>query len=201
MECEILRRREIAPNLYTLLALARTGWARYFFALWGEGLYTVDSRRLEDWHFGGNEDMRYAMIAMVALLAVACGDVEDTNTAPELGAQTLDLRVTEAAHTVRVSAADNVSVIRRNGQVVSLGEWMDSVGRTHGIDMDNRLDPEGELTIVVTESGDFQRERKRPSDDGPLAGLEETEQEGACPENCVHCPEDSAFLCAQLCGY
>ncbi len=143
--------------------------------------------------------MRYGLFAVAVLFFTGCGDVDDTS-APEYEEKVIDLRVEGSSHTVRVDGADEVAVIRRSGQRVPLSEWMAEIGDRHGIDLSDRIDPNSdELTITLGGAGDLERGHQERPEDDPSADLRETEAGTACPEDCLHCPEDNAFLCAQLC--
>lgn len=143
--------------------------------------------------------MRYLWIAVTALALAACGDVDNTET-QTYDKQVIDLRVADQSHEVSVEAANDITVVRRDGKVVPLPEWMADLGQRHGVNLHDQIDPNnGRLTIRAGGPNDIGHERQRPDED-PGAGLREDEPTaGACPETCQHCPEDNAFLCAQLC--
>lgn len=143
--------------------------------------------------------MRYLWIAVTALALAACGEVEDTET-QSYEERVIDLRVADQSHSVSVDGASDVTVIRRDGQKVPLPDWMADLGQRHGINLHDRVDPNrGRLTIRVGDADNIGSERERPESD-PGAGLRADDNAAAaCPETCQHCPEDNAFLCAQLC--
>ncbi len=142
--------------------------------------------------------MRYLWITVTALALAACGDVENTET-QTYDKQVIDLRVADQAHEVSVDGANDVTVVRRDGRVVPLPVWMADLGQRHGVNIHEQIDPEnGRLIIRAGGPNSVGEEIVRPDDD-PVAGLDEDDPAGACPETCMHCPEDNAFLCAQLC--
>ncbi len=143
--------------------------------------------------------MRYLWIAVTALALAACGEVEDTETQYE--ERVIDLRVADQNHEVSVDGASNVTVIRRDGQKVPLPDWIADLGQRHGVDLSERVDPDhGKLIIRAGGPLDVGEDRQRPeSDPGGDLRVDDEQANGACPESCQHCPEDNAFLCAQLC--
>ncbi len=143
--------------------------------------------------------MRYLWIAVTTLALAACGQVEDGET-QSYEQNTIDLRVADQSHEVAVDGAQDVNVVRRDGQVVPLNDWMADLGQRHGINIHERLNPDHDrLTIRAGGPSDI-GEQQQVQGDGPADGLDDEQAGvGACPETCLHCPEDNAFLCAQLC--
>lgn len=145
--------------------------------------------------------MKALLIAGAALLAAACGEVETTES-PSTETQTIDLR-NSGTYTVATGYGDTeneVLVVRANGESVPFGDWKRLVTNLHGVNLARFGTQDGHYVIVTDPTGEM------TDDDAQLIARDERiegseRSAAACPEDCLHCPEDNAFLCAQLCGF
>lgn len=140
---------------------------------------------------------KWLLAGAALMLAAGCGEAETDAASTEV----IDLRLDTASSVVPDNSAGNGTiVIRRNGESVPLDEWAVEVSFTHDITLPERDHPQADpdLYVIVTDPGGELSEK-----DARLVANEAREladKQAACPDVCMHCPEDAAFLCAALCG-
>lgn len=149
---------------------------------------------------------RWWMVA-AALMLAACGGEE---TDGELGARRIGPDGDAiAVRTVNLSAeeestyvmdvdegrpGDGVDVVRRDGSRLPAEDWLEETARHLDIDLTTYRGPVLIKSGVdeLIDASEYEEELDQLRDN--------SRRNPTCPASCLHCPEDSAVLCATLCG-
>lgn len=136
--------------------------------------------------------------AAAALFLTACATEREAPRDAETGVQTVDLR--EAGSTIVdvTNGGSDVEVIRPNGQIVPLVDWLGDL-RRHNVNV-NVNAVLGDPTGAIMFESDPER-LLRPGEAEQMAAGASGVQNDTCPEYCYHCPEEGAYVCATMCSF
>ncbi len=150
--------------------------------------------------------MKAIHFAPAVLFVAACAgtDTRDTSSGFELvggefvEVQQLDLTAENRTFVVAVSddgsVAPDLTVRGRAGQR-PLTDWIANLAVAHSYS--SITSDDGQL-VIITNIDDI-NEGKTPEELASDA-REQANMGQNCPEQCLHCPEDSVFLCQTLCS-
>ena len=149
--------------------------------------------------------MKATWILGAALFLGACGGAESDEGAAVLGndgqlteVKTVDL--TASGRTYVIDVRDDGGVgrdlkVRSNRGTFAMNDWLSDVSLGHNV---GTVTSDDGTFILMTNVHDI-AEDVTPEDLAATA-REQARGPGACPEECMHCPEDNVFLCQTMCG-